>query len=81
MVGAVDAKKNHLAGRWFCVEDVGDTVGIDLEFKILSDGACFQQVVGPVCSAEIDLMKRPARRSHQAPFKAVRGDVKGEMGR
>ena len=39
VVGAVDAKKNHLAGRWFCVEDVGDTVGIDLEFKILSDGA------------------------------------------
>ena len=81
MVRAVDAKKNHLAGGWFCVEHVGDTVSVDLEFKILSDGASFQQVVGPVCSAEIDLMKRPAGGSHQAPFKTVRGDIKGEMGR
>ena len=81
VVGAVDAKKNNLTGGRFCVKHMGHTVGIDLEFKILSDGACFQQVVGPVCSAEIDLMKRPVCRSHQAPFKTVGGDVKGEMGR
>ena len=79
MLKSINPKQDDLAGVGPGVKDVSDTVLVDLQFEILAHRPCIEKVMRPIRPAEIHLMKGSCVRSHQAPLKAIRRDVKREM--
>ncbi len=78
---AVNAKQHDLAGSVQRVENMGDAVLVELKFKLLPHRPFIQEVVSPIGTAEVHLVKRTGGRSHQPPLQSLRGDVERQMGR
>ena len=78
---AVNTEQHDLAGGGQRVENMGDAVLVELKFKLLPHRSFIQEVVGPIGTAEVHLVKRTVGRSHQPPLQSLRGDVERQVGR
>ena len=78
---AVNAEQHDLAGSVQRVENVGDAVFVKLKLKLLPYWPFIQEVIGPIGTAEVHLVKRTGGGSHQPPLQSLRGDVERQMGR